>query len=89
MKYVIVVKEVKEIYHQIEFDTEDDKLINQVAAGIDMGDFDDIDRAKNAIGRNYPSIDHMIPVVRGGLHSWKNVKLAHVGCNASKGAKVI
>jgi hypothetical protein len=52
-------------------------------------DFDDIDKAKNAIGRNYPSIDHMIPVVRGGLHSWKNVKLAHVGCNASKGAKVI
>ena len=55
MKYVIVVKEVKEIYHQIEIDTEDDKLINQVAAGIDMGDFDDIDSVADYV-------DEIIPV---------------------------
>lgn len=33
----------------------------------------------------YPSIDHVIPVSKGGLHSWENVKLAHRKCNTRKG----
>ena len=33
----------------------------------------------------YPSIDHMIPLSRGGTHSWENVQLAHFRCNALKG----
>lgn len=35
----------------------------------------------------YPSIDHVIPLARGGLHSWGNVMLAHRVCNSSKGAR--
>lgn len=35
-------------------------------------------------GANYPSIDHIIPIARGGKHSWDNVKLAHHLCNAKK-----
>lgn len=32
----------------------------------------------------YPSIDHVIPLSRGGVHSWENVKLAHRICNSIK-----
>lgn len=32
----------------------------------------------------YPSIDHVIPIAKGGEHSWKNVRLAHRKCNTLK-----
>ena len=32
-------------------------------------------------GNNYPSIDHIIPLSKGGEHSWGNVRLAHRRCN--------
>lgn len=32
----------------------------------------------------YPSIDHVIPLSRGGTHSWMNVRLAHRRCNYEK-----
>lgn len=32
----------------------------------------------------YPSIDHVIPLAKGGLHSWSNVQLAHRRCNWEK-----
>lgn len=35
-------------------------------------------------GNSYPSIDHIIPLSRGGLHSWDNVQLAHRLCNTEK-----
>lgn len=34
---------------------------------------------------NYPSIDHVKPIARGGNHTWENVKLAHMRCNTLKG----
>ncbi len=34
------------------------------------------------------SIDHIIPVARGGAHSLENAQLAHFGCNQSKNVKV-
>ena len=39
-------------------------------------------------GKNYPTIDHVVPLVLGGEHSWSNVKLAHFSCNSAKGASV-
>lgn len=33
-------------------------------------------------GRAYPSKDHVIPLARGGKHSWENVRLAHWWCNS-------
>lgn len=33
---------------------------------------------------NYPSIDHVIPLSKGGLHAWDNVRLACRGCNTKK-----
>lgn len=40
------------------------------------------------VGKNYPSIDHIIPLSKGGSHSWDNVQLAHHGCNTAKGASL-
>lgn len=36
----------------------------------------------------YPSIDHKLPLSRGGLHAWDNVQLACRACNYKKGASV-
>ena len=35
-------------------------------------------------GNNYPSIDHVVPVTKGGTHTWDNIKLAHRLCNTLK-----
>ena len=32
----------------------------------------------------YPSIDHIIPLSKGGTHTWNNVQLAHCSCNSIK-----
>ena len=40
-------------------------------------------------GRWYPSIDHVVPLSKGGKHSWDNVRLAHHWCNAKKGTHLI
>lgn len=45
----------------------------------------DISDIKNGhIGRNYPTVDHIIPLSKGGTHTWDNVQLAHMACNAGK-----
>ena len=33
------------------------------------------------------TIDHVVPIIAGGLHVWDNVQLAHRGCNSARGAK--
>ena len=37
----------------------------------------------------YPSIDHVIPIARGGLDEWNNVRLAHRLCNSLKWTTII
>lgn len=37
----------------------------------------------------YPSIDHVVPLAKGGEHSWANVRLAHHRCNWEKRDKII
>lgn len=39
-------------------------------------------------GPMYPSIDHIIPMARGGGHVWSNVQVAHIICNSEKGANI-
>lgn len=39
-------------------------------------------------GNQYPSIDHVIPLAKGGTHTWDNVKLAHRICNSIKSDKL-
>lgn len=38
-------------------------------------------------GNYYPSIDHVIPLNKGGTDEWDNLKLAHRICNSLKGDK--
>lgn len=38
-------------------------------------------------GNMYPSIDHILPISKGGLHSWDNIQLAHRICNCKKSNK--
>lgn len=40
------------------------------------------------IGKNYPTIDHIVAMVNGGAHVWDNVQLACMYCNSVKGASV-
>lgn len=35
-------------------------------------------------GNKYPSIEHVIPISKGGTHSWDNVRIAHRICNSIK-----
>ena len=41
------------------------------------------------VGSLYPSIDHIIPLSRGGTHTWNNVQLAHMICNSIKNNKIL
>ncbi len=34
-----------------------------------------------------PSLDHVVPVMRGGKHTLDNVRTAHLLCNMSKGVR--
>lgn len=36
-----------------------------------------------------PTIDHLVPLARGGEHSYRNTACAHRTCNVSKGARDI
>ena len=38
-------------------------------------------------GPMYPSIDHIIPMSKGGPHVWENVQVAHIICNSEKSNK--
>lgn len=42
------------------------------------------DYSGNGRGDLYPSIDHIIPMHKGGGHTWNNVQLAHRICNSNK-----
>ena len=50
----------------------------------EMCDWNDHSWSKYA-GPKYPSIDHIIPMSKGGGHVWDNVQVAHIICNSEKG----
>lgn len=68
---------------------ERDKGVCQIC-GLEVR-WDDIEERDNAIiaGDYYPSIDHIIPLSKGGMHAWDNVQLAHRKCNTFKRDKII
>lgn len=45
-------------------------------------DYSDIENGH--IKKLYPTLDHIIPLSKGGTHTWNNVQLAHMMCNAGK-----
>lgn len=54
--------------------------------GICGGQIEKTSRAPHPLS---PSIDHIIPISRGGEHSYANTQAAHLQCNIRKGAKLI
>lgn len=52
------------------------------------GDPVDPNAPRHGSRSRYPSIDHIIPISRGGEHSRANVQTACLGCNVRKGASV-
>ncbi|NLP33517.1 MAG: HNH endonuclease [Oligella ureolytica] len=50
----------------------------------DSEDYFISDEGYYIVGSNYPSIDHVLPVSKGGTHTWDNIKLAHHYCNTIK-----
>lgn len=52
-------------------------------------DFDDYEMIDGAfvVGPSYPTVEHVIPLCRGGDDSWENVKLACHKCNSAKSTK--
>lgn len=36
------------------------------------------------ITKMYPTVDHIVPLSKGGTHTWNNVQLAHMACNSGK-----
>ena len=41
------------------------------------------------VGSTYPTIDHVLPLSKGGMHSWSNVRLACKDCNSKKSDAVL
>lgn len=37
---------------------------------------------------HFPTVDHVIPLIRGGEHSYANTQVAHYLCNVQKGARM-
>lgn len=52
-----------------------------------MCDWDDHSWSKYS-GPLYPSIDHIVPMSKGGGHVWGNVQVTHIICNSEKGDRI-
>lgn len=70
--------ELMALYHR-------DNGVCHICGGLcDLSDYWLTEDGNFVAGEGYPSIDHVIPLSKGGKHSWENVKLAHKYCNTIK-----
>lgn len=46
------------------------------------------DKRWGMFGPDYPTIDHVIPLCKGGTHTWDNVRVACGECNDAKGGSL-
>ena len=51
---------------------------------VDVNDYHVTDDGAFITHMKYPSIDHVLPLSKGGTHTWDNVQLAHFICNSLK-----
>ena len=50
--------------------------------------FEVIDWAKRRERRWWASLDHIVPIKKGGQHTTENCRMVHIGCNSRKGARL-
>lgn len=81
---------------KIEWSISLDKLIQRdegickiCGRKVDINDYYYNNEGYFIAGNNYPSIDHIIPLAKGGTHTWDNVQLTHRYCNSIKCDKMI
>lgn len=55
---------------------------------VDVNDYHVTDDGAFVAHMKYPSVDHILPLNRGGTHTWDNVQLAHFMCNSIKGDSI-
>jgi 5-methylcytosine-specific restriction endonuclease McrA len=48
-----------------------------------------VDRTAPPRSSASPSIDHVVPLSRGGAHTLNNVRCAHYGCNSGKCDRIL
>lgn len=46
-------------------------------------------RLRGTYAPNAPELDHIVPIVAGGGHTWDNVQCSCRACNGKKGAKTL
>lgn len=53
-------------------------------------DFDDHELISGVFkaGKRYPTIEHVVPLSKGGKHAWDNVRCACFSCNSKKGDRL-
>ncbi|WP_425608698.1 HNH endonuclease [Streptomyces albipurpureus] len=49
---------------------------------------EDIDRDVVAPAPLAPTLDHVVPIARGGAHTMINLRAAHFRCNSAKGSRL-
>lgn len=64
--------------------TRDNGICQLCGQPVDWSDYFIDKNGAFIVGKNYPSVDHIYPISRGGLHAWDNVQLAHFSCNSVK-----
>lgn len=67
----------------------DNNVCHLCGGQCDSTDYRLTDAGHFVAGPMYPSVDHVLPVAKGGAHTWDNVKLAHLSCNMKKRDKVL
>lgn len=67
----------------------DDNICWICGEEVDWDDHHSRDDGTFIAGERYPSIDHIIPIAKGGRHAWSNVALAHRNCNARKQDRIL
>lgn len=56
---------------------------------VDKNDFNITDDGWFVAGPSYPSVDHVVPLARGGINDMSNARLAHCRCNALKSDRLL
>ena len=80
LKHIVIDKDItlEKLYNR------DDGVCYICGQRCDWNDYEVRDDGTFIAFDNYPSIDHIEPISKGGLHSWDNVRLACRKCNYLK-----